>query len=82
VSREQLGFPEIVDRLEGVYTPGTLRHLMIRGEFPHRKLPGRNRIFAFADEIDAWLDGVPLEVRRLTRGGRIVKPVWTSRRAA
>lgn len=41
---------------------------------PHRKLPGRRRIFVPRADFAAWMDGCELEVRRLADGGRVVKP--------
>jgi excisionase family DNA binding protein len=47
---------------------------------PHRRLPGHRRCLFRREEIDAWLDGVPLEETSLAGGGRIVRPLC--RRAA
>ena len=43
-------------------------------QIPHRKLPGQRRCLFLAHELDAWLDGAPLDVVELAGGGRVVKP--------
>lgn len=45
------------------------RHLL-----PFRKHPGSNRLLFLPDELDRFDDGAPLEVRRLARGGKVVRP--------
>lgn len=43
-------------------------------EIPHRRPPGARRLLFLEEELRAWLDGVPLEVVELPRGGRVVRP--------
>jgi len=43
-------------------------------ELPHRRPSGSRRLLFLEHEIRAWLDGVPLEVRELAGGGRVVRP--------
>jgi excisionase family DNA binding protein len=55
-------------------------HEMTRSEaIPHRRLAGRRRCLFRADELELWLDGVPLEVVRLQQGGRVVRPAYSTR---
>lgn len=53
----------------------TLGEACRRREFPHVKLPHRRRILIDRRHVAAFLDGAPLESKRLEGGGRIVKPV-------
>jgi excisionase family DNA binding protein len=46
---------------------------------PHRRLPGGRRCWFKAEELAAWLDGAPLEVQLLPRGGRVVRPTSSGR---
>ena len=52
----------------------TLAEACRRLEFPHVKLPHRRRILIDRRHVAAFLDGAPLEAKRLPGGGRIVKP--------
>jgi excisionase family DNA binding protein len=52
----------------------TVRERTRLREIPHRKPPGSRRVLFLESELLAWLDGVPLEVRELPRGGRVVRP--------
>lgn len=49
-------------------------------KLPHRKHPGRRTLLFDPAELDAYDDGCRLEVKRLARGGRVVRPVKLSRR--
>lgn len=53
----------------------TLSEACRRLEFPHVKLPHRRRILIDRRHVAAFLDGAPLEAKRLPGGGRLVKPV-------
>jgi excisionase family DNA binding protein len=44
------------------------------GEIPHRRPPGARRLLFLEVELRAWLDGAELELVRLPRGGRVVRP--------
>jgi predicted DNA-binding transcriptional regulator AlpA len=44
------------------------------GEIPHRRPPAARRLLFLESEICAWLDGAPLELVELPRGGRVVRP--------
>jgi hypothetical protein len=52
----------------------TLGEACRRLEFPHVKLPHRRRILIDRRHVAAFLDGAPLEAKRLPGGGRVVKP--------
>jgi excisionase family DNA binding protein len=52
----------------------TVREHVRLNEIPHRKPSGARRILFLEAELRAWLDGAPLEVTRLPRGGRAVRP--------
>jgi hypothetical protein len=52
----------------------TLSEACRRLEFPHVKLPHRRRILIDRRHVAAFLEGAPLEPRRLPGGGRVVKP--------
>jgi len=54
--------------------PSTLREWCRRGEFPHRRLPGKRRVFLSRADIEDYLNGAELETRLLSGGGRIVSP--------
>jgi excisionase family DNA binding protein len=45
---------------------------------PHRRLAGQRRCLFVEQELEAWMDGAPLEVVELPGGGRCVRPVTTS----
>jgi excisionase family DNA binding protein len=51
-------------------------------EIPHRRPPGARRLLFLEAELRAWLDGVPLELVQLPRGGRVVRPQPERRAAA
>jgi excisionase family DNA binding protein len=42
---------------------------------PHRKPPAGRRCLFIEAEIREWIDGAALEVVKLPRGGRVVRPV-------
>ncbi len=44
------------------------------GEIPHRRPPAVRRLLFLEVEIKQWLDGAPLELVELPRGGRVVRP--------
>jgi predicted DNA-binding transcriptional regulator AlpA len=50
-------------------------------EIPHRRPPAARRLLFLEAELRAWLDGAPLELVELPRGGRVVRP-RDGRRAA
>ncbi len=52
----------------------TIHELTRTNAIPHRRLPGGRRCLFREDELDAWVEGAPLEVVELTRGGRVVRP--------
>jgi excisionase family DNA binding protein len=47
-----------------------------RGRVPCRKAPGARRVLVPEAELERWLcdPGIELEVARLARGGRVVRP--------
>ncbi len=45
-----------------------------RNLLPCRKHPGGSRLLFLETDLDAFDDGAPLEVTRLARGGKVVKP--------
>jgi excisionase family DNA binding protein len=51
----------------------TIREFTRLNEIPYRKLPGSRRCLFREDELAAWVDGSPLEVEELPRGGRVVR---------
>lgn len=57
----------------------TLHELTRNASIPHRRLPGTRRCLFRVDELEAWELGAKLETIGLPRGGRIVKPVDSSR---
>lgn len=52
------------------------------GEIPHRRPPAGRRLLFLQVEIRQWLDGMPLELVELPRGGRVVRPRDVRRAAA
>jgi len=52
----------------------TLAEACRRLEFPHFKLPHRRRVLIDVRHVAAFLEGAPLESKRLPGGGRVVKP--------
>ena len=52
----------------------TVHELTRLCEIPHHKLPGSRRCLFRVDELEAWEDGTQLDVLRLPRGGRVVRP--------
>jgi excisionase family DNA binding protein len=52
----------------------TVHELTRTCAIPHRRLPGARRCLFREDELEAWEEGVPLEVVELARGGRVVRP--------
>ncbi len=59
----------------------TLGEACRRLEFPHVKLPHRRRILIDRRQVAAYLEGAPLEAKRLPGGGRVVKTVAPKGRA-
>jgi excisionase family DNA binding protein len=51
-------------------------------EIPHRRPPAARRLLFVEAELRAWLDGAPLELVELPRGGRVVGPRDAARRTA
>jgi hypothetical protein len=49
----------------------TIHELTRLEAIPHRKRPGIRRCLFLPDELRAWEDGRPLEVRHLRRGDRV-----------
>jgi hypothetical protein len=52
----------------------TLSEACRRLEFPHVKLPNRRRILIDRRHVAAFLEGAPLDAKRLPGGGRVVRP--------
>jgi excisionase family DNA binding protein len=52
----------------------TIHELTRTNAIPHRRLPGGRRCLFREDELEAWVEGAPLEVVELARGGRVVRP--------
>jgi excisionase family DNA binding protein len=52
----------------------TIHELTRTHSIPHRRLPGSRRCLFRVDELEAWEEGAPLEVKELPRGGRVVIP--------
>jgi excisionase family DNA binding protein len=48
----------------------TLHGLAAAGEIPHRQPPGSRGLLFDPDEIDAWINGAPLEVLHVDRNGK------------
>ena len=44
------------------------------GEIPHRRPPAARRLLFLESELRAWIDGAPLELVELPRGGRVIRP--------
>lgn len=63
-------------------SPRTVHERTRLREIPHRKPAGVRRVLFLEDELRAWLDGAPLEVEELPRGGRVVRPKPSLRRDA
>jgi hypothetical protein len=57
----------------------TIHELTRLEAIPHRKRPGIRRCLFLPDELRAWEDGRPLEVRHLRRGDRVACLSVTSR---
>lgn len=55
-------------------TPRTVRELTATHAIPHFKHPGGRRCLFRVDWLEAWESGSELEVKELTRGGRVVRP--------
>jgi excisionase family DNA binding protein len=53
----------------------TAREFTRLGLIPHRRPPRTRRCLFIAAELDAWLDGAPLEIRDVEGGGRVVSIV-------
>ena len=54
----------------------SIHELTRTAAIPHRRF-GRRCLF-MPEEIQAWLDGAPLEVTSLPSGGRVVRPKVTA----
>lgn len=52
----------------------TVHELTRTCAIPHRRLPGTRRCLFREKELEAWENGLPLEVTELPRGGRLVIP--------
>lgn len=74
-SRRYLSVPDVVDRYGGTLSSWSVYEYARGGRIPHRKRPGAKALLFLEDELTAWDDGAELEVRRLPRGGRVVRPV-------
>jgi excisionase family DNA binding protein len=53
----------------------TVHELTRTNSIPHRKMPGTRRCLYIQVELDEWVDGAPLDVEELPRGGRVVRPL-------
>lgn len=55
-------------------------HEMTRlGQIPHRRVAGRRRCLFVPEELEAWLQGAPLDLVELEGGGRVVRPAYSPR---
>jgi hypothetical protein len=66
---------DVVERYAGVWSQDTLYEWTRTGRIPHKKLSGRRELLFLESDLQAFEDGCELEVRKLPRGGRIVRPV-------
>ena len=73
-ARTFLMLPEVVERYAGVWSKWTIYEMSRTGTIPHRKLSGRRELLFVLADLEAWEDGAALEVRKLPKGGRIVRP--------
>ena len=75
---EALSTPKyLVAKEAAEYARMTLRSLHERTSqrtIPFRKLAGSRRLLFTPDDLDAWLDGAPLEVTEKPDGSIIVRP--------
>jgi excisionase family DNA binding protein len=69
--------PEVAMRLR--CSLRTVHELARRNEIPLRRLPGCRRLLFSEDDLSQWEAGAAVEVVRLPRGGRIVRPVSSAR---
>jgi excisionase family DNA binding protein len=52
----------------------TVHELTRTRAIPHRRPPGTRRLLFVQEELQAWMDGAPLETKELPRKGRVVRP--------
>jgi excisionase family DNA binding protein len=57
----------------------TVRELTRTGRIPHRRIGGTRRCLFVLDEVNAWVDGCELEIVSAANGGRVVRPVGSTR---
>src|SRR5262249_10631957 len=53
----------------------TVQRRAAANQTPRRRIGGTRRLLFVPDELDAWIDGAPLETVDAPNGGRIVRPV-------
>lgn len=70
-----LALPQVVERYAGVWSRWTIYEMTRTGTIPHRKLSGRRELLFVLSDLEAWEDGAALGVRKLPKGGRIVRPI-------
>lgn len=73
-ARRYLTIPEVAERYGNAWSEWQLRELARTSRIPHRKPVSTARLLFLESELDAWDDGAPLEVKKLPRGGRVVRP--------
>jgi hypothetical protein len=73
--RVYLSLPQVLARYAGVWSRWQVYEWTRLGKIPHRKLPGRRELLFPLAELEAYEDGVPLEVIKLPDGGRICRPI-------
>jgi excisionase family DNA binding protein len=60
--------------------PSTAREWARRGKLPNFRPPGCRRPLVPLRDLEAFVAGVPLEMKKLADGGRIVRPKRSSGR--
>lgn len=75
MSRRYLSVPDVVERYGGTLSIWSVYEGARNCTLPHRKRPGTKTLLFIEEELDAFDDGAELEVQRLPRGGRVVKPI-------
>jgi predicted DNA-binding transcriptional regulator AlpA len=71
-ARQYIRVPDVAERYG--YSAAHVYELAEKGKLPHRKRPGSKALLFLPAELDAADDGALLEVKRLARGGRVVRP--------
>ena len=69
------GVDGVVDYYGGTYSKWQIYELARTCRLPHRKRPGGKVLMFDLAELALADDGAPLEIRRLAKGGRVVRPV-------